>query len=318
MKLMYIGLEESGKYVMYTREKDMILDRQKYKYLVMDISTGIKGPLHTIVKSKDIHSLPDSIDTEITIDLDRKDSPIDHVGVSKNHYPVKSYSTLYAIIANIYQYDKYNAFIAEESYEMGIGDTITIGDIKIRYNISSEESIYFHYYYDVSCDFYERFIKQLNLRLYTTKVFGDCSYIEFDKNGYWYTTDKISNNTKYVGMYIHGTKSFYILSKKLFERIEMVDGGELSLGHVEYDNLGNADLVQLCTFAIMGGRDFILPYLLFIPQYVLLYGYYLNGGLYGLLNVTSNGKDYEIECTDYEMSKYGFSLFKIIKSVTKI
>ena len=315
---MYIGLEENGRYTVFPREKDMILERSKFKYLVMDISTEIKGPLCTIVKSKDIHSLPESIDIEITIDLDRKDSPIDHIGSSKNHYPVRSYSTLYAIIANIYQYDKYNAFISEESYEMDIGDTITIGDIKIRYNVSSEESIRFHYYYDVSCDFYEKFINQLNLQLYTTKVFGDASYIEFDKNGYWYTTDKISNNAKYVGMYIDGTKSFYIVSKKFFDRIEYVDSGELSLAHIDYDNLGNSELVQLCTFAIMGGRDFILPYILFIPQYVLLYGYYLNGGLYGLLNITVNGKEFEIECTDYEMSKYGFSLFKIIKSVTKL
>lgn len=316
---MYIGLRDNGTYKVFQREDDMIENRSEFKYLVMDISTGIKGPLHTIVRSKDIHNLPDSIDTEITIDIDRKDSPIDHVGNSKNHYPIKSYSTLYAIIANIYQYDRYNSFIAEESYEMGIGDTIMIGDIKISYNISYDESIRFHYYYDVSCDFYEQFIKRLNLQLFTTKVFGDDAYIEFDKHGHWYTTDKVSDNTKCVGVYIDGTKSFYIISKKFFDRIDMVDGGELSLGYTEYDNLGNPDLMQLCTFAIMGGRDFILPYLLFIPQYVLLYDYYLNGGLYGLLNISlENGQEFTVECTDYEMSKYGFSLFKIIKSVTKI
>lgn len=316
---MYIGLNENGTYKVFQREGDMIENRSGYKYLIMDISTGIKGPLHTIVKSKDIHSLPESIDTEITIDIDRMDSPIDHVGSSKNHYPIRSYSTLYAIIANIYQYDRYNSFISEESYEMGIGDTIMIGDIKLKYNISYEESIQFHYYYDVSCDFYEQFIRRMNLQLCTTKVFGDAEYIEFDKNGSWYSTDKISDEAKYVGVYIDGTKSFYIISKKLFDRIDNVENGELSLGYTEYDDLGSPDLVQLCTFAIMGGRDFIFPYLLFIPQYVLLYSHYLNGGLYGLLNILlDDGREYTVECTDYEMTKYGFSLFKIIKSVTKI
>lgn len=316
---MYIGLNENGTYKIYQREDDMLSNRSEFKYLVMDISTGIKGPLHTIVKSKSMPNLPDSIDTEITIDIDRQDSPINHVGSSKNHYPVKSYSTLYAIVANIYQYDRYNAFVSEESYELGIGDTIMIGDIRIKYNFNSEESLSFHYYYDISCDFYEQFIRNLNLQLSTTKVFGDDNYIEFDKDGHWYTTDKISDRAKYVGVYLDGTKSFYILSKKFFDRIDIVNGGELSLGYTEYDNFGNPDLVQLCTFAIMGGRDFILPYLLFIPQYVLLYAYYLEGGLYGLLNISlEDGREYTVECTDYELSKYGFSLFKIIKSVTKI
>lgn len=316
---MYIGLVEDGRYEIFAREKDMIEKRSSFKYLVMDISTGIKGPLHTIVRSKDIHSLPESVDVELSIDIDRKDSPINQVGSSKNHYPINSYSMLYAIIANIYQYDCYNAFIAEEAYEMDIGDVLMIGDIRIKYNINHDESLHFHYYYDVECDFYDQFIKSLNLQLYTSKAFEDDEYIEFDKNGMWFTTDKISNNAKYVGVYIAGTKSFYIISKKLFDRLDSVENAELSLGYTEYDNLGNAELCQLATFAIMGGRDLILPYLLFIPQYVLLYSYYLNGGMYGVLNIlTDSGKEFVIECTDYELSKYGFSLFKIIKSVTKI
>lgn len=316
---MYIGMNDNGRYDVFKTETQMMEKRSQYKYLVMDISTGIKGPLHTIVRTRDIRTLPESIDVELTIDIDRKDTPIAHVGNSSNHFPILSYSTLYAIIANIYQYDSYNAFIAEESYEMDIGDTLMIGDVTIHYNVNSDESLRFHYYYDVECDFYERFIKSLKLELVTTKIFGDNQYIEFDKNGYWFGTEKISDDAKYVGIYIYGTKSFYIVTKKIFDRLDKVVCAELSLGHTNYDRLGNTDIEQLCTFAIMGGRDYILPYLLFIPQYVLLYANYLNGGLYGVLSITiDSGQELQIECSDYELSKYGFSLFKIIKSVTKL
>lgn len=313
---MLVGLKDDGTYDVMKMGSDIYSKRSKYKYCIFDCSSYNKGPIHTIVKSKDIHELPEVLKIEITLNFTNPEVGRDFIHGLKMEYDVDSLCTLYSIISNIYQYELYNIYISEIAYDLDLNEEIIIEDIRLFYKQKNDKyEITFHYYYDAPCDLLDQFLKSVGMNLSTNKAFGNKEYLILDSNGTWYFDNKVPDSAKYVGVHLQYANSFYLVSYKSFCRMNLIKSIDVSIGR-KNDNIFNERYNQIFSF-----YEYNMSYtsLLIIPQYVLLYRQLIDKDIVAYISIIfDNDEEYSITAESKEIDEYGISLFKIIDNLTKI
>ena len=313
---MLVGLKENGTYEILKIGSDVYNKRSKYKYCIFDCSSYHKGPVHTIVKSKDIHELPEVLRIEITLNFTNPEIGRDFIHGMKMEYDVDSLCTLYSVISNIYQYDLYNTYISEIAYDLDLNEEIIVEDIRIYYKHKNDRhEVVFHYYYDAPCDLLDKFLKSVGMNVCTNKVFGDDEYLILDTNGTWYFDSKVPNTAKYVGIELQYAQSMYLIPYKTYARLSLIDSIDVSIGRAS-DNIFDDVYTQSFSF-----YEYQMSYtsLLTIPQYIMMYRQMIEQNILIYVNITMDGdKEYMITANGKDIDEYGFSLFKIIDGITKI
>ena len=315
---MYIGLTSTGEYKIFGTERAMYEEKSKYKYCIFDCSSNLKGPVHAIVKTKDLGRLPEELKIELTINISQTDVAIDKIHSAKMEYDVESLRGMYSIVTNMYQYDLYNAYICETNDEIEMNECILLEDIRIFFRKDQETNTrIFHYFYDAPCDYLTQFLKSVNMNICTGKTFNCKDYLVFDKDGTYRFTNKVQSSAKYVGIYINETQSFYLLTYKQFERFNRVDSMEVSIAKKVIDISNNIDysLDQSSSFWHIGIN---YEALLVIPQYIMLHSQYVNDNVVICASISIDGEEYNVIAEKHEIESSGFSLFKIIDRLTKL
>jgi len=312
---MYVGLMENGKYEILKSDKDIFNNKSRYKLCIFDCSSSLKGPAHVIVKSKDIRYLPDELRIEVTVNIINPNSGLSYIDSVKLDYEIENLSMLYSVVSNIYQYDLFNAYMAEITYDLDIVEyTMMIEDIRIFHTKSnSDTTLTFKYYYDVPCDFLDKFLKSVNMNVVTDKVFKIHQYLILDTDGFWYFAEKVPSTAKYIGISIGGNTMYFINYKK-YKRINKVSTIEVSIGGIGLYEVSEYD--QIFTF-----YECCLNYsaLIVIPQYILLFINFINPNILIYTSITlDDGTEYKLTTSTDELMKYGYSLFSIIDKLTKI
>ena len=319
---MYIGLDSYGNYDIFKNEKEMTSQRNKYKYCIFDCSSTLKGPLHTIVKSQDIKSLPESLKVEITISEQDPECKPTKIFSKKMEFEVQSLTELYTIVTNCYMYEDFNSYVGESSYEFG-GYSLQIDEIKIYYQKSeSSDTQVFHYYYDTPCDFMSRFFKSISINTATFKAFKE-EFLILDKNGHYYFTDEIPDKFEYIGIHIERSHGFYLLSYKKFKRFDKIDMIEVSIGNRDYSLKENDYVIteSMQFYISNAGLNYYNDFyrgLLYVPQYIILHYDLLDSSTIVSINVTIDDSSINVIADYKDIQERGISLFKIIDAVTKI
>lgn len=316
---MYVGLADDGTYKVFRTENVLYENRHKFKYCIFDCSSNLKGPVHTIVRSSDIRPLPEELMIELTVNVTNPDYPVDKVHGNKFEYDISSLSMLYSVVSNMYQYDAYNAYMIETNYELEMNDCILLEDIRVFYKKNPDsDTLVFHYYYDVTCDYMTKFLKSVNMNVVTSKVFGSKYYLILDKKGNYRFRNHIPSDAEYVGIYVDNSQSFYMLSYKQYRRFEKVESIEVSIAKKIIDVSNNIDysLQQSSSF-----YELYIPFraLLVIPQYILLHSQYITNDIIVCTEIClDDGESHCITAERDEIMRTGFSLFKIIDKLTKL
>lgn len=311
---MILGLTKNGTYEVLKDDVDIYPIRTSYDYFAINCSSYAKGPVYTIVRSKDITQIPEELRVELTLNFINPICGRDNIHGLKMEYDIDTYRALYSIISNLYQYDMYNAYMSEIMYDLDINEEIIIEDLRI-YHKKDERShtLSFHYYYDTPCNLLDQFLKDAKMNLYTNKIMKGETYLIFDKNGMYYTSGIIPKDAKYIGIYMSGSQSFYLLSYKKYMRMNRLDYAEISIGRRD------ERLMEDCYEHVLdfGERHACYELMLVIPQYILLYTKLVTPDLMIFMSITIDGKEYLISADAKEI-KRGFSLFKIIEELTKL
>lgn len=311
---MILGLTKGGTYEVLKDDTDIYPIRSSYDYFVIECSSYAKGPVYTIVRSKDITQIPEELRIELTVNFVNPICGRDHIHGLKMEYDIDTYRALYSVISNLYQYDLYNAYMAEMMYELDINEEIIIEELRIFHKKDDKSHILtFHYYYDAPCNLLDKFLKSAKLNLHTNKIMKGEAYLVFDKHGMYYPSETIPEDAKYVGVYMSGSQSLYLLSYKKYKRMNRLDYTEISIGRRE-DRITEDCYEHVLGF---GERHMCFQLMLTIPQYILLYTKLQSPDIMIFVSITIDGKEYLISADPKEIEN-GFSLFKIIDELTKI
>lgn len=311
---MLVGLSKDGTYTVLKDDEGLYNHRSRYEYCVVDCSSFAKGPIHTIVRSKDIRPIPEELKVDITLNMLNPECGRDNIHGLKMEYEIDSLVTLYSVITNLYQYDLYNMYMNELGYELEMNEEIIVEEIKLYYKKNEKSNtLVFHYYYDAPCNFLDRFLKSVHMNVYTSKAFKSYKYLILDKSGVYYFDDEVPDTAKYVGIYMTDSQSFYLMTYKKFLRFQKVSHIEISIGSKEVET------EEECYQHVFGVGSTTDRYeiILVIPQYILLYTQLATPNILVFTSVVMNGHQYLISANSKEIKK-GFSLFKIIDELTKI
>ena len=66
---MLVGLKSDGTYDIMKKGSDVYARRSRYKYCIFECSSYHKGPIHTLVKSKDKPQLAEVLKIELTLNF---------------------------------------------------------------------------------------------------------------------------------------------------------------------------------------------------------------------------------------------------------
>lgn len=326
---MYIKLDPYGLYNVYQSERKMLSDSKEKDLLVFDISSQLKGPLHTMVPFLYTKEIPARIGLEVTMKTGLYELPFWDEYRMTSDIDITNYSELYSVASLIYQYEGFNYFMesifnSEEPYSLL--DSIYFNDIVVRYYKRYKDQINkFHYFYDVPCSFATKFLNSNGIKLSVNDIFGNKFLIMYsDKT---YSLERyIPKKYAYIGLPIISAESFYIFTRSEFERFK-----NLILTVRIYDQKDNdeaPDIGMICTTQkIEYDLSTFCQTLLYIPQFISALCKVIEMNPNSSIHPSSIIIVIDLECCHNslritisyeELKRDGLCLFKIIDKITKL
>lgn len=320
---MYIALDLFGKYKIFKNEKEMLRVKNKYEYCIFDISSTLKGPLHTMVPSSTIYNLPDTLRVEIVVEACPRDLPFKEENVFSSNIEINTLTELYSIGAQCYQYEGFNNFIQDRLIDGDIEtcSDINVEEIRIIYQEASKVDIKeFHYFYNIPCSFLRKFLNANHICLCANELFKNKFLIL--NNGRYHFSKDIPDEYDYIGIPIIGSESFYLLTRKQYKRFMKIRDLEITVSIYDCKENGDSEFNPIEFFnTIEPCSHSFFEMLLFIPQYIA-FQHLISAQIdyFDLaVQVLVNYDDiiFNIVALPKDTAK-GVSLFKIIDRITKI
>lgn len=307
---MHFLLNKDGSY----RKVDKIVSLEGIKYIAVDISTAIKGPVYTMVKASKFKFNRDVVSIDISLEYASQDMPTSEEATINNTINIESVSEYYSIHPLIKQMYDFNDFSAEVGY---IENCIIID--KIHYNIEGKDNnIYSDDAYDeVNTHFLSSVFNTQTDEIFDSKVL----VLTKDKQWKFCPLDEIPKSLKYVGISIPGISTFYMLTKKQYYKLLYIlnlkvifDDRPFYPKLMEMDTLVGADEYDCeSDFCDVSARTLsnILRICLHTPQLLLLQKTVYDKTVALILRVEQYGCDIKLTITDKETFE-GICLFKIL------
>lgn len=327
---MYIGLRLDGTFESFKNETSLLENSSQFEYLIFDCSSKLKGPLHTIVKKKNLHSFPDSINVKLKVDYHVPELPWNESNEYDMDIDILTSTELFTVASMCYQYESFNSFMTEmidyHSDNIGSEMDILIKEIEITYPVDHKNRIdKFRYDYTISCKLLRKFLNDHYMQM-SCDSFMKNRYLILKGNSF-YLTDVIPNDYDYIGISIQKAECFYLISKKKYERIEKIRSIEVEIGIEEFStHTFEIECHETLEFMMTDTMN-IIESMLFIPQFLLIKITLpfekhtpAQNSVKHYLKLSIDCKDglvYNVFATDSEI-RDGISLFKIINAITKI
>lgn len=334
---MNIGLLKNGKFKFYKKEKDLLRDSIDMKYILVDNSTELKGPIYSIVKAEEIISKDDIVSVEIHFFYTDLDSPIHDTKILSNTIEIKSIDNRYSIeplINLIHQIDLFKD-------ELYYGPCIDIDVVLLHFKDGTTLDIT-----GTSESKLNKRFRKYNMLTYADSVLDiwdqhHRKHIIF-KNDEWYISDEIPNKFDYIGLSLYGSKVIYFMSYKKFKRLSTIkymrvgikdtaflevpiETPEIILGDINSDITidatgADSDYYDNEETNFFSCKNFIdaLSACLYYPQFMLIEKFIYNSVHQLTIDVDLiNGFKYSLSITADE-TKYGICLFDILNKLLKI
>lgn len=213
---MDIALLTNGRYEIYKNDKKLIKNLNEMEYVMMDISTPMKGPVYSLVKANKIVAKSDVVEVYISISFCDTDCPADRCFTTSQVIKIQTLDNRYSVEPLIWQVYEMELFKDQALYidpglsidtihlKIGTGEIIDIsdiGDIELRKIFKS------HY-----------------MLTYSDAVFRDkaMSYIVL-KNGRWKFTNNVPHTFDYIFIPRLDTNTLHFLSYAQYTRFSSVD-----------------------------------------------------------------------------------------------
>lgn len=312
---MNVGLMKNHNVKFYKKDKKILKDIDEIKYLLVNISTPLKGRLYTLAKSKDVHDIKDDDICEIDMDISyaNVDVPCCDSTVLKSRIPIKSINNKFCIYPLLNEMYHFNYVKNEFIY---IDNCINIDFIRFKLkniNIEIDNE-------DVDDVEINKIFKKHNMRTYLADVTGT-NHIIID-NGKWYFSKKIPKVFDYILYNLH-SESTYLLTYDEYIRLYTIEDLIIKIWdktiYSEYEYIQN-DINEIdCTNYIESkGVGNILEYVfLYFPQLIEMEKTIYKSKLSLEIIIETKYKNYRLSIAEKEVSE-GLCLFDIILKLLKM
>lgn len=311
---MNIGLLKDGTYTLYKKIDKVMDDLSELKYMIFDISTSLKGPVHTLVKPKYISNEKLDCSVDITVLYASFDCPSSDTTTIQYNLPIDKISNRYNIYPLIKQMWDFNYY---KDY-MDIVDTaLTIVNIslKIGNNIIEINE-------DISENEIEKIFK--SYKIITNVISLKEKHIILYKNK-WFLSKTIPNKFDFILYNLKTNESLYLLSYNQYKRFEDIYSFSIQMfdrWHVEdYDNITygeNYDYIDPDNYIDSDNLTSILESCLYFPQYIELEKYIYHNKMGVVLNIETSVKNFSLLVSEKEFVEYPIKVFDIINKIIQM
>lgn len=309
---MNIILKDNETYEIIKNESKIKNKLEDAKYVVVDISTPLKGPVHTIVKPKHLSDEKMDCNVDLLVLYAAVDCPASDT--SSFHYPlpVDNLSHRYNIYPLISQMIDFNYY--KSMFDI-VDTEITIENITITFSEGTTVEIN----EDMLDEYVEKIFKKL--KLITSVKDLELEHIIL-KGNKWYKSTSIPKQFDYILYNIKGNESMYLLSEKQFNRLCLID--ELSIkmyGRYEYYldfNTNDDKFEEEDNYINAVGINDILSSCLYFPQYIELEKSIYQSRMALKISLETFVKTFNLVITEKEFNENPIQLFNIINKLLQL
>lgn len=318
---MNIGLLEDNSVKFYKNDKKMIKDIPNIKYVLLDISTALKGPIYTLIRAKDIPITQEELDlckVKLNVTYVDSDAPFENSGSLVSEIPIKNISNRFSIYPLLEEFYYFN-FIKESFLYIdnfinvyGVSVFIKENEIEIDNEETEEDEIY-------------KIFKDLKLKTFLQEITDGKCIIISDKKWYFVKNKNIPKVFDYI-IYNTGRESAYLLSYKEYLRLKSIENIEIKMRfnfnqedeymEIIYDDENYTGLLLDCDnkISIKDIDDILDSLFLFFPQAIQLERIIYGIGISLEIEIETKFKNYKLSITEKEVGD-GLCLFKIINKL---
>lgn len=312
---MYIALNNDGTYKVYKKLDKLYKHLSYIKYIILEISTDLKGEIYTIIDAMNINVEYGDIEVKLDVEYESVDCPCNDTSSFYSLINIDNIERYYSIYPLIKQMLIYNYFMDNFMYD---GPNINIVGISLysdKFNITLDS-------YNMSDGKITKIFKKLRMDTCVSKITKYTKFLIL-KNGEWYVSESIPKHFDYVGIEMIGTESMYLLTEKQYKllssivslTIQMRDETIYDDGYFE-DLVDSRDGNELLYFTT-NKLAVILQSCLFFPQMLLLEHKVYNSTVSLEITVETKDVNYELTISEKE-AKYGICLFDILNKLLTI
>lgn len=308
---MNIGLYQNGDYKIFKNTKKMYKKKEDFKYVVLDSSTGLKGPLHTLVNVVCSEEYMKNVDILIKVSYNANDCPFSDTSTIKSHYDINSIEKFYSIYPLVRQMLNFNTFKNDFEYidnEMNV-DRITMHSDNFEIELDEE----------VEDDVIRKAFKEIKMMTYVRRAFKS-RYLILD-NDTWFFSKVIPKKFDYIGIEIEDMESFYLLTEEEYKRFRAITHLRIDFDNSTiYTDTYYHDLIETMypadnhNYMECMSLKSILETAIFLPQLLILEQYVYNSSAFLQLEIDTLHKSYHLNITDKE-TQSGICLFDIINKL---
>lgn len=309
---MNIILNNDGSYELIKKGSKIDNRMDNAKYVVVDISTPLKGPIHTIIKPKYFSNEKLDCKVDLLVLYAAVDCPASDTSTFHYSLLLDNLNHRYNIYPLIQQMIDFNFYKSE----FAIIDTeITIINITITFDNNTIIEIN----EDTMDENLQEIFKKLKLLTSVSKL--DNNHIIL-KNNKWYASDVIPLHFDYIIYNIKESESMYLLTEKQFNRLCIID--ELSItmyGRYGYylDFNKTTDIFDAeDNYINAHGIANILRSCLYFPQYIELEKFIYHSKMVLKILVDTFIKTYNLVVTDEEFDNNPIQLFNIVNKLLQL
>jgi len=310
---MNIILNKDGTYEIIKNEAKIERSIKNAKYIIIDISTALKGPVCTLIKPKYLSS--EKVDCQIDLLLIYAATDCPASDTSTFHYslPLDSINHRYNIYPLMKQMIDFNYY----KCEFDIVDTeITIDNISVLF----DGKVAIEINEDIMDEYIDKTFKQLKL-ITSVLELEDENHIIL-KNNKWYASSEIPTHFDYILYNIKGNESLYLLTEKQFNRFCLIDSVSIKMYRC-YDDItyhkSTTDVFEdEDNYITTTGISNILTSCLYFPQYIELEKNIYNSKMALTISIETPIKIYNLKITEKEFNNNPIELFNIINKLLQL
>ena len=329
---MNVALFKDGSYKKFKSSEKM--HQSSIKYAVLDISTGIKGPLHTMVKGKHLVRNDECIELHIRVNYSDKDCPFDYSDSSTitNIIPITNLNTQFSVYPLMREYFFVNLF----NYSlMHVDSAVSIEEMRIKLSNAGEEyeidDTLFYGYDDLDDGNIGEIFARFGLRTDIESIFKDKRAIILDNNNSWYfinSLDEVPKDFKYILPYNRSMESIYLMKAEEYRRFRRIRS--LRIGLFENDVIEfhrnpwelplSEEEILMCeenetnSICSNGTLDELSDICLMFPQMILMNQVFYKTTVGMIICVETYTKNYNLKITGKEASN-GICLYSILNNL---
>ncbi len=304
-------LLKDGSYTIFKKESELIkrCSKDEVRYIILDISTPLKGPVHTLVKPKHLSTNEVECHVDLYILYAAEDCPSSDASTFNYMLSADNVNSRYNIYPLIKQMIDFNYY--KNNMDL-IDSEITIENISISLedkNIEINE--------EVSDKYIDKSFKDSRLITSVYNSVGESHVIL--KNGKWYATISIPMEFDFILFNMKSSESMYLLSYKEYLTFNSIISVTIKIfGKCEddYDTLQYGELYETEDNYIQASDIYsILETCLYFPQYVELERMICNSRMALVIELESITRSCKLLITEKEYDVNTIKIFDIFNKL---